>query len=263
MMWGTATTATGAGTLSAWDALAPQPVESHVTSTLLLGLWVVALVMILPWVARAQQRVEPEGRLFDWLTLIGGAVRATAILTVGLLLLTTLPAKFTHLSPWLLLAAVIGAGFTLRDVAGSVLAWVILLTEGKIQPGAWVVIHGHSGTVRRLGPRVLWMIDASGKTLSIPNQWVLRHTTQIDDSPHPIVHVEVRVPEEIPEHAAASVLREVTLTAPWVAPGAEAKCRPSPNSPRVWRVETRVLGASMRDALEAHLATRLTQSHER
>lgn len=262
MIWGLIANSTSSSLPGAWEALAPQPIENRILSTLTLGAWVLILALILPWLRRAQTKVHPEGRLFDWLNIVGGVLRAAVILTVMLLLLITLPERFSHLTAWLFLAAVIGAGFTLRDVAGSLLAWMILLTEGRIQQGVSVMIQGHSGTVQRLGPRVLWIVDAAGHTLAIPNQMVLKHTTQIDETPHPLVTVQVRLPDEVPEHAAAALLQEAVLTSPWVAPGAEARCHPSPNTPRVWQINTRVLGASMRDVLEAHLAARITATRD-
>jgi hypothetical protein len=126
----------------------------------------------------------------------------------------------------------------------------------------WLEVDGRTGIVRRLGPRVLWLTDARGDTLAIPNQKVLHHSTLISDQPWPTVTIEVRVPDTIAEHEIAERLREATLTAPWVTPCADVRCAPVPARPKHWVVETRIFSATMRSELAAHLPLRLAPTEE-
>ena len=255
-------TSSSVGATGGWEVLAPAPPDGQLASALGLGLLVVALVVGMSLLERLKRRFRPQGRLFDWLTVTQGSMRAVALFVIGSLFLTALPQRFSHLMPWLLLAAALGAGFTLRHVAGSLLAWVVLLSEGRIRPGIWLEVDGRKGVVQRLGPRVLWLTDKRGDTLAIPNQKVLHHSTLIDNHPWPTVTLEVRVPDGIAEHEIAERLREATLTSPWVTPWTDVLCAPVPGRPNHWSVETRVLSAAMRSELAAHLPLRLAPPEE-
>ena len=221
--------------------LIPSP-PSWARGNLPLGLAVLLAGLLLTWVLRRFRHALPRDGWMPWLvrTLILVARLATA--AAALVLIAKLLSPFAiDAYPWLLAAAALAVGWSLRDVLPDMVAAVVLRLENRLKPGVWVASAHYEGVVEGRSLRALWLRDPRGDRLAIPNRSVLGTALRIQEGMGAIHDVALRLPPgELAQHTREAIL-EAVVTSPYVAATAEPAIRRDGADPDLWRVRARLL----------------------
>lgn len=223
-----------------WSALAPPPMSPNNADRFILVMLFMSLLVILHLVRGFRQRIGHNDSLNDHLGITQALIQSIAMLTAFLFVGSMLPQRLILLSPWVLLAGAIGAGWSLRDVFTSFVAWIVLVTEGQIKPGVWIHHEQHTMKVLRVSPRATTTRHIDGKQSLIPNQELIQRTTTFEASPWPRIEVHVSVPDGLDAATARRWLTDIFITSPWCAPEPDIHCERVHDS-TTWSVRLRVL----------------------
>lgn len=233
--------------------------ERKISTSALLFLICFALLAI--WLLDRARRPLPErGFVPRLLGLAHLAARAAAVIMVVMVATRLLPG---WLRPALLFtiggaALAIGAGavwVVLPDVVGGLL----LLTEGRLRPGLWVVGDGFRGTVERVGPRLTTLRTPDGARLMIPNRKLVRSSIYASDRRWHEVEVELTVPSGHDAPAVRRAVMDAVLCSPFVPLEPALEVTRDPKDPLRWKVKARVLDATYSDRFEGQLLERVEE----
>ena len=213
--------------------------SAHLTSLtdplMLLGL--IALALLVSSVAgRLQARLASRGILPRLLSSLALGGRVAVSLLVLIAVIRAAPPGLRPAVPWMLIAAAVAIGWSLRDLLPDFVAAAVILVERRVRPGTWLTAEGFAGTVDRVGLRTTWLQDRFGQRIAVPNRRLLGSTMSMAGERH---HARVRVDSASPQ-AARRALREAVQTSPWVPVGAPLELRQDSETPALWYVTVRL-----------------------
>lgn len=228
-----------------------------------LGLLVVFLssLALLALVHRLRRPLPDQGVLPRVLGVLHLALRLSAVVVLLMLSARFLP---SWLQPSLLLtlaAVAVAVGFggvwtVLPDVVGG----MVLLTEGRLKPGQWVVGEGFAGAVEHVGPRVTVLRAADGALVTVPNRCVVRSPVRASERRWHEVEVELRTPEGAPASQLRHAIREAVLSSPYIPPDPGLVLSRDPRKPNRWRLRVRLLHVRYAAPFEGQLVERVEEA---
>lgn len=209
--------------------LSPQDIAAAIEAVMWL-----AVIAVCTWLAvrlthilvhRALGRDEASVQHRTFAPVVAGLMRFVIIFVAVVLALGTLHVDVTAL---LASAGVVGValGFGAQYLVRDVLAGFSLLSEGIVQVGDIVRVDADTGTVERVGLRILQIRKANGELLTIPNGQIGRIGNLSRD--FGVAMVRITVPYRADIAKALDVLR--TVAAEWAdSESAEAVAPPIVN----------------------------------
>lgn len=205
-----------------------------------LGLILVALVFTLTagFIGRRRTLLRVGGWLPGLLRISEVSSRAVAALAWIGVFVALLPDNLLPAMPWLVLAVAIAIGWSAQSFIPDLIAGVVLRVGGRITPGSWIQLDGQAGAVMSVGLFGTALRSASG-TLMLPNRRFLEQALRSPSDQRPVATVSVVVP--LPAAPARRLLREIALSAPWSAPGAEPEIAHTASVDAPWTVRIAVL----------------------
>ncbi len=194
---------------------------------------------------------------------LSAAHLSVRLATVVLLLMLVSRLLPSWLHPALLLtvaAVAVALGFgavwvLLPDVVGG----IVLLTEGRISRGQWIVGEGFAGTVEHVGPRVTVLRAPDGALLTVPNRRVVKSPVHATDRRWHEVEVELRAPSGAPSRAIRDAIRDAVLCSPFIPPDPRLTLSRDAREPAMWRLRVRLLDVRFAAAFEGQLLERVEE----
>jgi len=194
---------------------------------------------------------------------IGESVLRVLALFFGLgALAAWIPGNLAPLLPWVMVFGAAAAGWSLRDVAPDLMAWMAVTTEGRIRVGRWLEVDGFAGRVESVGLRCIVLHDLSGREITVPNRQLIRHPVEGDLSPWPLVEVELVLPVH-PASKTRRALREAVLLSPWIAPGGQPEISGDTHGDGRWRIRTRLIDGRFAPSFRGTLRERVLEVLDR
>lgn len=227
------------------------------------GLLVLLAVCVLALFALTRLRAPlPDRGLFPRaLGALHLAARLAAIVLVLMLASRLLP---TWLHPALrltLAAAAIAIGFgAVWTLLPDVLGGVVLLTEGRLRPGQWLVGEGFAGTIEQVGPRVTVLRGADGALVTVPNRVIVKTAVRASDRRWHEVEVELRAPVGAAADEVRRAIRDAVASSPYVPPDPGLVLSRNPREPDRWRLEVRLLDVRYAAPFEGELLERVEEA---
>jgi hypothetical protein len=237
------------------DDLLPIWIGERWTAWRLLVL--LLLTVFFTWLVRVTREGLPEAGLIPRGFRVLHILLRLWAFAVGLALLAAiLEPSFGTAFPWVLLAAAVALGWSVRDVLPDVSAFAVLLFERRVRRGVWISGEGFAGIVDRRGLRAVWIRDGCGHRLSIPNHLLLRQpvTWQLEEGT--LHEVALRFESRQPAWRTRSAIRDAVLTSPWVRPDADAEIRRDGIEPDLWHVRAKLLDLRFAMRFEGDLLER-------
>jgi len=143
---------------------------------------------------------------------------------------------------WVLLAVVVVAAWSARDLLADLVAWLVVTSERRVRPGIWLSGNGFSGLVESRGLRAVWLRDGLGHRIAVPNRMLLGGPVVSQVTAGPVHDVTLRMaPRGRPSAAIRQALRDAVLTSPWVRPDTSTVVRRDGTDPQVWHIRARLL----------------------
>ncbi|MEN0065107.1 MAG: mechanosensitive ion channel domain-containing protein [Myxococcota bacterium] len=172
--------------------------------------------------------------------------RAIAVVVALTAIVALLPVGIVPALTWIAIGAAIAVGWSLREILPDVLAWVVLATEGQLARGVWIRSGDYHGAIDSFTLRSVWIVDAHGQRISIPNRVLLQQPIQAATESFPQVHVAMRLPN-IDATQARTVLWESAMLSPWLAPSTTPSIGQDPSDPDRWHVSVELLEGAYED----------------
>jgi len=224
-----------------------------------MGRALLALLGLLACVGGASLAERPLPRLASS-GLLPGALRvasllfrllALALAMLGLLLLV--PAAWSPAVSYVLVGAALAVGWSLRDVVHDVLVGLIFTLERSFRVGQRLRFDGITGRLERMSFRVTWFQTDDGATIAIPNRKLVGATLEMDPEPYVPVEVTLLVPGGHPSARVRSLLRELVMLSPYLAPVSEPAVTRRADDPQRWLIRARLLDPRHADAFRGSL----------
>ncbi len=238
-----------------WQALLPRlPMRGFFNGLLLL-------VLTIGWSLLAQIAssvrlwLAPTGLLVRVAQFVEVFGRALAVLFGLGVLAAWAPAPIAVALPWVALVAALAFGWSARDVLPDVIAWMSIISEGRIRRGRWIQVPGMAGQVRSVGLRATVLVDDLGVEHSVPNR-VLVGAVAETPGRWPRVEVELRLPVDASSDEVRNVLCEAALASPWVA-SSQVEVLGDTTGEGTWRVRAHLLEGRFSGRFEGALRERV------
>ncbi len=221
-----------------------------------------ALALVGLWLVDRLRKPLPErGLLPRVLGVLHLLVRLATIVIALVLVSRLLPA---WLQPALLLsiaAIAVAVGFgavwvLLPDVIGG----LVILTEGRIKRGQWIVGDGFSGSVEQVGPRVTLLRAPDGALLSVPNRHLVKGPVHATERRWHEVEVELRIPTRLAAMKMREAIRDAVLCSPYIPPDPHLALSRDPRDPELWRLRVRLLDVRFTETFEGQLLERVEEA---
>jgi small-conductance mechanosensitive channel len=202
---------------------------------------------------RARESLAPRG-LLPSLAIAAESIARILVVVFGLgVFAAIVPESLAPALPWLVLAGAVAIGWSLRDVLPDVTAGIVVMIERRVRPGQYIQGEGFAGAVATVGLRVTQIVDSSGRTIVVPNRYLLGKPLMTDRGRWPSVEVLVRVDPNLDSVAVRRAVKEAVLVSPFSAPtGGPDLIREEPEPGR-WRVRTRLLDGVWAEQFEGAL----------
>lgn len=227
------------------------------------GLLVLLAVCVLALFALTRLRAPlPDRGLFP--RALGALHLAARLATIVLVLMLASRLLPTWLHPALrltLAAAAIAIGFgAVWTLLPDVLGGVVLLTEGRLRPGQWLVGEGFAGTIEQVGPRVTVLRGADGALVTVPNRVIVKTAVRASDRRWHEVEVELRAPAGAAADEVRHAIRDAVASSPYVPPDPGLVLSRDPREPDRWRLEVRLLDVRYAAPFEGELLERVEEA---
>lgn len=115
----------------------------------------------------------------------------------------------------------VGVGFALQTVLSSFVSGILLLFEGSIRPGDWVILHGKWYAVRKINVLSTQAHNWNGGEVFIPNQEflssIVTNYTLYDDDYR--MHLYIYTGVEAHPETVKDILRSAVIDDPRLLPG--------------------------------------------
>ncbi|MGF1510858.1 MAG: mechanosensitive ion channel domain-containing protein [Myxococcota bacterium] len=209
------------------------------------------------FLTRWSRNRSQRSRVRRWAGGIAGLMRGLSLLSIGVVILSLVPA---WLAPAILLAAAAASaalGWSLRDVLPDLVAAVWLVVERRIQVGASIVGGEDEGVVERLGIRSSWMRTPDGRRKIVPNRKLLQQSFRVEPNRWPRVRVSVLLDENLEPERVRRALVHAVLSSHLVPVEPMVRVERSPEGDARWFVATRLVDLSFRARFQGELLERV------
>lgn len=214
------------------------------------------------WLIERARRPLPERGLVP--RLLGAARLGLRLAVVLMVLMTASRLLPDWLRPAIVLTLAAGAlalGFgamwvLLPDVVGG----IVLITEGRLRRGQWIIGEGFAGTVEQIGPRVTLLRAGDGALIAIPNRRVVKSPVRASDRPWHEAEVEIEMPAGAPAQRLREAITEAVLCSPYVPPDPGLVLARDPRAPDRWHLRVRLIDGRFLAAFEGQLLERVEES---
>ncbi|MEM7675048.1 MAG: mechanosensitive ion channel domain-containing protein [Myxococcota bacterium] len=234
----------------------PSEQLQAMTEPFLLGLLLAISLLVAGVSARGRVLLAPTGLLPSLLEFIQLAARFVALALAIIFIIRAAPDWLQPALPWVLLAAAVAVGWSLRDFLPDLLAGAVLLAERKVRRGVWVSVDSVSGTVERLGVRATWLKNNLGRSLVVPNRRMLQKTVQLADPAESSHRVSVRLPTK--DGRARAAIVKAVVTSPWVPLGTTPEVYQDSEDASLWHVEVRLRSFAEARRFDGELRARIS-----
>lgn len=255
----TSVSRTDEGTAALWrlaQRLVPVLQDETAESGWVLAIGCGLVLALLAGLRRVRRKLPAQGVLPAVARWIHNLARAAALLLVLALVPRVLPASLAPLLPWVLVAAAVSLGWSLRELMADVLGGVVLAIESRVQPGSWIACAGHEGRVERRSLRAVWLRDDVGRTVVVPNRLLLQHPLSTHADRGVLHEVTVRIGGTHSPEVTRRALVDAVLSSPWVRPGAHPTVHRDGLDGDVWRVRACLIDPSFAASLDGDLRER-------
>ena len=231
----------------------------------------VALLSTLIVLALASERLlvhlRPSGVL-PWVihafVFLGRLAMVVLVLT---LLLAMLPVSLHGAIPYAVIAMGVALGWSTRELLRDLASGVVIILEGRVQPGMRIESGNHRGVVQRLGFRAVYITSADGGVTSIPNREVTSSPFELDPISNPPIALKLHVPDDLSPRFVREELTTMALLSPHVAPEYPPQIVQDPVNRGLWEVRCRLTSLSyegrFRGTMEKMIEARLSEFAER
>jgi small-conductance mechanosensitive channel len=203
--------------------------------------------------------LAPRGVL-PWLLAFTQQILRLISVFLGLgVLAAVVPTDVAPALPFVVLGLALAVGWSARDLLPDLIAALVLAAERRIRPGQWIATDAVSGVVEQATVRVVWVRDATGRRIALPNRMMLARPVVTDRGRWPSVEVVLRVPLGHPPGRVRRILEDAVLVSPWAAPRPPEMVREE-DEPGRWRVRARVLEGRFADRFEGALREHVEES---
>ena len=223
------------------DELLPSLPRTDEVNSLKL-LFLVLLAGFLSWLSRRFRARMPSRGLIPIAIGVVGSTANIFVALLGLMLLSRfVPTWLNPTLRWILLAAAAALGWSIRDLLPDLLGGLVLSLERRIKVGVWVAGQGFSGLIETKGLRAIWVRDAHGHLISIPNRRLLVEPIQTDTGIGVGHEVILRLKTDASSNAIRQAIHDAILSSPWVPPSVRPQVLRDTADPTCWRVRCRLL----------------------
>ncbi len=229
------------------DNLLPRPPEPNLLRAILLLLAVLASVGLANMAERPLGRLAPRGLLPATLKLLVVACRSGALLVAFVGMLHLVPAAWSPAVAYVLVGTALAVGWSVREVVQDVLVGLIFILERSFRSGQRLRFEGITGTLTRMTFRVTWLRTDEGADIAIPNRRLTSATLELDPQDYAPVSVLLLVPPCRAAVETRSIIRELVLLNPYLAPGDDPQVYRQADDPKRWQVKARLLDARFAD----------------
>ncbi len=239
---GAASTWTDGSRRSLAEDLLPPPPRRGAARAIGFCLLALLALLLAGGAERLQARVRTTGLLPRLLSTATGIGRASVVPLLFLALLSVLPPAWGVAVPFALVAVAVAMGWSSRELLADIFAGFVLTVERRIRMGDRVDLgEDGQGTVQALGLRAACLSLDDGTLLTIPNHRLAARQVRIDPDATPtvVVHLPVRGGRSTVE--SLTLLHELVLIQPWLAPGRAPRIGRDPKHPDTWRIEARII----------------------
>ena len=243
-----------AASLEEWVPGIPDWARGTVGSALVLLVLLLAASAGLRWARRhlPEEGVIPSAARF--LEVMSRLLVASAVVIFTARLLWDVAGDAYK---WILVAASLAVGWSVRDVLPDLVAAAVLRFEAKVRPGIWIAGEGFEGVVERRALRAVWLKDPAGDRVAIPNRRLMQVALRVQDGMGAVHDVPVRLASSVPAALARQAILEAVVTSPYVAPDVRAAVRRDGGVPDLWHVRASLLDERYAMAFEGELLERV------
>ncbi len=224
----------------------------------MLGMLVVFLLVLLSVgsLRRLRDRLPTRGIVPATVATLHVVLQVFALLTAAGIFGRLLPPSLEPAIPWTIVAVAVAIGWSSRDVLPDLVAAVVITFERRLGPGTWIAIGELSGLVERRGLRAVWVRDAHGNRVAIPNRRLLDAEVAMQEVEGPVHEVIVRVASRRPTREIRRALVEAAITSPWVRSDEKPSARQNGEDPQLWHVRAQLLEMRFASRFEGDLLER-------
>ena len=217
------------------DALLPRLPMRSPLGFLFLSLVTLISVGLAQLAARGRRALLPRGLLPSILGAAAPSLRVLAVFTGLGALAAVVPESIAPALPYVVVAGAVAVGWSARDFLPDLIAWLLLLMERSVRPGAWVIGQDFRGKVVRVGLRATKLRDEHGQLVALPNRRLLGEALRVEPAAWPVFEMNVEVAGGEPRRR----IGEAVACCPWVAPGSRPEIIAV--SGEEWTVRVRLL----------------------
>jgi len=229
---------------------------SGALSALALALLAAGTALAASWTRRL---LRSSGVLPAALAVAETVGKTIAVAAVFLALVALVPATLVPAVPWVVVAAALALGWSLRDALPDLVARILMLMEDRFHVGQWIHAERFSGRIETVRLRATTLLDDRGQHTVVPNRLLLSQAIRAGEERWPEVEVSLSLPG-VPAEQARSALWEAALNAPWIAPDGQPEIGQDPLDHSRWVLRLRLLDSRFRDPFEGTLPERVAQS---
>ncbi len=223
-----------------------------------LGMAAVLLVALLmvSLLRRTRDDLPARGLVPSLVATAHVVMQIFALLTAAGIVGRLLPPALTPAIPWAIVAVAVAIGWSSRDVLPDLVAAAVITFERRLRPGTWMSVGDLEGLVERRGLRAVWVRDALGNRVAIPNRRMLSSEVAMREVPGPVCEVVIRVESGRAPREIRRALVEAAITSPWVRSDEKPTARQSGADPRLWHVRAQLLEMRFASRFEGDLLER-------
>lgn len=173
-----------------------------------------------------------------------------------------LPPSLQPAVPWMLIAAALALGWSVRDLSQDWAGAFSLMVDGRVRPGQWVSTSAGDGIVQSVTLRTTWINDSTGRKISIPNRLFVREAFVTERGKWPTIELQLEIDPSIGPARVRQTIIEAVAANPWSAPDGLDMVKATEH-PHMWLLRARLLAGEFSDMFEAalrdHVAERLAR----
>jgi small-conductance mechanosensitive channel len=221
----------------------------------MVAVFLVALLLV-SFLRRLRDELPTQGIVPATVATLHVVLQVFALLTAAGVVGRLLPPALEPAVPWALVAVAVAIGWSSRDVLPDLVAAAVITFERRLRPGTWMSLGELEGLVERRGLRAVWVRDAHGNRVAIPNRRMLSSEVAMQEVHGPVYEVKIRVESGRPPREVRRALVEAAITSPWVRSNDKPTARQDGEDPRVWHVRAQLLEMRFASRFEGDLLER-------
>lgn len=229
------------------------------------GLWLalgaLAFVFLARLLNRIQEDLEKTGLLPRASRITESLSRLLAV-AFGLgAVAAWIPANLAPLLQWILIAAALALGWSLREWLQDWVAWTVLASSRHMRAGRWIRVGEHEGEVLNIGFRTTLLVGDGGLRTSIPNRFLISQPVGRELERWPRFKFELRFSQAEDRRRLQNLIYEAISSSPWVGDGMP-RVEADPAMPGRWWVEVPLLSGRFQSEFRGSLRGRILRALE-